>query len=664
MEMRKKLVFFIIPGGDAFIDDIINNLSNEYETKKVIVKTYEQINKWMKWADICWFEWCDWIVIHGSKQEIAKEKKIICRIHGYEVYTNNILRTKWENVDQLIIVAPHVRRIFEEKTKNLYKGNLKIETVFCGINTTLYPFKKRKKGFNIGYLGFMDFKKNIPLTLDIFKKLHDMDSRYKLHLAGKFKDGRTYEYYKYFIKYNKLEKDVLFYGWRNFHQKIEWLKKIQYILISSIDEGLCFAAAESMCSGIKPIIHNCEGLKDHYNEKYIFDNIDEAVKMITSDEYNSNEYRKFIEDNYSSAREKQEILKLLKNLIKKPEKHSEKNPLVTVGITNYNYINFLDECLNSVLNQDYNNIEILIVDDCSTDGSIEKIKEYEQKYKNIKAIYHSKNSGNPNLSMKEIIEIAKGEYFFILSTDDFLYDNNVISKHVYSFLNDKTLDCVYGNTQTVDCKSNKKAVWRSIQFNNDEVICKTFQKMGSGVIPFCRAMFKKDFFIKNKLKFIYDPDNVVGLDTLNTLVYVKYGFKRNIINCNTTCYRLHENNLTYNIKGRIKSIISAMEYIVNNFDEKIYIPEIQWDKYDTNKRKSIKMYKIGKHYFNTAMVYYNKNIRLLNRCICLEQEQIKEYIQPLILLSQKYLDKSITESEMYTKEIKILKAQIDSMKIY
>ncbi|GAE26530.1 glycosyltransferase [Halalkalibacter wakoensis JCM 9140] len=59
--------------------EVISNLSSEYETKKITITKNEEfqlIDKWMKWADICWFEWCDELVIYGSSQSIAKRKKL------------------------------------------------------------------------------------------------------------------------------------------------------------------------------------------------------------------------------------------------------------------------------------------------------------------------------------------------------------------------------------------------------------------------------------------------------------------------------------------------------------------------------------------------------------------------------------------------------------
>lgn len=366
---NNKIVFFVKQGMDNFLNDIIMNLSIDYNVKKIVISRNEDfklIDQWMEWADISWFEWCDELVVYGSRISLAREKKIICRIHGYEVYTNFIKETNWLNVDQLIIVAPHIKRIFEERTKDIDKGNLRIDMIFCGVDTNKYQFVSRNKGFNLGYLGYINFKKNIPLTLDIFKKLHDIDNRYKLHIAGKFQENRTLEYFKYFIKEYKLEDSIKFYGWLDYNEKVEWFKNIEYMIISSIDEGLCFAAAEAMCSGIKPILHNCEGIKDHYDVKYIFNSIDEAVEMVLDENYNSKEYRKFIEDNYSLGKEMKEIKTLINDLSQNNMIQDKTNDIVTFNYESEEikfYLPFRNDHIQKIINFTKNFYEIGMLED-------------------------------------------------------------------------------------------------------------------------------------------------------------------------------------------------------------------------------------------------------------------------------------------------------------
>ncbi len=312
---KDRIVFFVKAGMDSFLGDIIQGLSDDYFVRKIVVSDFKQIDEGMEWADVCWFEWCDELIGYGSRLPLAAQKKIICRIHGYEVYSDMIKNVMWENVDQLIIVAPHIKRIFEAKIQEIFNGKIKTDLVFCGINIEKYPLMIKNEGFNLGYLGYINFKKNIPLTLDIFKKLHDSDNRYKLYIAGLFQEERTLSYFNYFINEHGLRDSVFFDGWVEHEQKLLWLKKIDYMVISSIDEGLCFAAAEAMCSGIKPVLHNCEGIKDHYDPSYIFSTVDQAVAMITSNQYDSTEYRKFIENNFSLEKEVSQIKSLIYDLL-------------------------------------------------------------------------------------------------------------------------------------------------------------------------------------------------------------------------------------------------------------------------------------------------------------------------------------------------------------
>ena len=78
------------------------------------------------------------------------------------------------------------------------------------------------------------------------------------------------------------------------------------------------------------------------------------------------------------------------------------NSLLSVIIPNYNKQKYLQECIESVIRQSYKQIEIIIVDDCSTDNSREIILELAQKYASIRPIFQEKNGGVSHLSLIHI----------------------------------------------------------------------------------------------------------------------------------------------------------------------------------------------------------------------------------------------------------------------
>ena len=87
-------------------------------------------------------------------------------------------------------------------------------------------------------------------------------------------------------------------------------------------------------------------------------------------------------------------------------KNHNSNPTVTVYITNYNYGDYLEKAIKSVLNQTFTSFELIIIDDGSTDGSKEIINKY-QKNKNIYAVFQD-NKGL-NASNNVALNLARGD---------------------------------------------------------------------------------------------------------------------------------------------------------------------------------------------------------------------------------------------------------------
>ncbi len=91
--------------------------------------------------------------------------------------------------------------------------------------------------------------------------------------------------------------------------------------------------------------------------------------------------------------------------------------LVSVIVPNYNHAKFLKERLESIFNQSYQDFELIILDDYSTDNSRDIIENYRH-LKNVSIYYNSKNSGSPFKQWKKGIKLAKGKYIWIAESDD------------------------------------------------------------------------------------------------------------------------------------------------------------------------------------------------------------------------------------------------------
>jgi len=119
----------------------------------------------------------------------------------------------------------------------------------------------------------------------------------------------------------------------------------------------------------------------------------------------------------------------------------EKNILVSVIVPVHNTRDYLRECVESILNQTLKEIEVIFVDDCSTDDSPDIIREYEKKDSRVRGIYLKENVGAGaarNIGLKH----ATGAYLVFLDADDFFNLN--LLKYAYSECKNNDLDmCIY-----------------------------------------------------------------------------------------------------------------------------------------------------------------------------------------------------------------------------
>lgn len=98
--------------------------------------------------------------------------------------------------------------------------------------------------------------------------------------------------------------------------------------------------------------------------------------------------------------------------------NSQPAPLVSVVMPCYNASQFVAEAIESVIVQTYQNWELIIVDDCSTDKSVDIVLDYQRKDNRIKLIRNTEPSGSPAEPRNIGIEHSKGEYIAFLDSDD------------------------------------------------------------------------------------------------------------------------------------------------------------------------------------------------------------------------------------------------------
>lgn len=179
---------------------------------------------------------------------------------------------------------------------------------------------------------------------------------------------------------------------------------------------------------------------------------------------------------------------------------------ISIIVPIYNSSMYLDRCLKSIINQTYSNIEILLIDDGSTDNSLEICNQFAIKDKRIK-VFHKENNG-VSAARNDGIEYSTGDYIAFVDSDDYLeldmYDRMMK-------INDK-FDC-----DIVMCDCYKESSFNKVIFSHDirsgyydrnmlikeyfPTLLMTNSVDYPATISNCVCLFKKDVIIKNNIRY-------------------------------------------------------------------------------------------------------------------------------------------------------------------
>ena len=310
---KTKIAFLCLPNLASFLGEIIDNLEADYEVLTCFDDRLDNVRTAVEWADVVWLEWANQLTTTLTNQPgLLNGKHVICRLHSYEAFDGFVPQVKWDEIDDLIFVADHIRDHVRRQQPDLDQRVKRIHVVPNGIDLAKFAFKSRTKGYNLAFVGDLNYKKGPQLLLHAFDELVRRDSRYKLSIGGRVQDERYNLYFAQMIEELGLEKNVRLDGWVD--DISDWLDDKQYIVSSSLLEGHPVGLMEGMARGLKPLIHNFVGARGIYEDRFIWNTIDEFVEMATSDEYNSADYRNFIEQNFSLARQTDMIKTILRKI--------------------------------------------------------------------------------------------------------------------------------------------------------------------------------------------------------------------------------------------------------------------------------------------------------------------------------------------------------------
>ena len=249
-------------------------------------------------------------------------------------------------------------------------------------------------------------------------------------------------------------------------------------------------------------------------------------------------------------------------------------PLISVCVVTYNHADYIEDCLNSILNQSYSNFEVIVVDDCSTDDTISKIKSFDDT--RIRLFTKSINKGISD-STKIYMEFAEGEYVSALGGDDIFLNPDKLSIQLKAFENNSTLGAVFSEVEFINETGDMFQLSSSNSFfrHLKKVFAKgKFQKNNYDWLRYffyegnciCGpSMLVRTDLLKQVDGFDYRYEQLQDFDT-----WIKFAFNNyhmTVLETKLTGYRIRDNNANLSNPTPLKKrkIVYEHSYILRHY---------------------------------------------------------------------------------------------------
>lgn len=296
-----------------------------------------------------------------------------------------------------------------------------------------------------------------------------------------------------------------------------------------------------------------------------------------------------------------------------------RQPLISIIIPVYNVEKYLTECLESVIKQTYKNIEIICINDGSTDGSLKILNIYAQNDNRIKII--DMKNGGLSSARNAGIKAVTGEYIMFVDSDDWI--DIKTCEHAINIITDYHVDIVmWSYTREYENNSIPKKIFdKDILFNEIETKNKIYRRFfglydfelahpenADAIVTVWGKLYKTSLIIDNNIEFVDTREIGSCEDALFNIYMFKY--IKNVYYSNRYYYHYRKNNVSFttNYKNDLylkwKNLYDLMERYIkeNNLGDSFHKSLLN--------RKALSMIGLGLNINNSNLSFFNKRDEL------------------------------------------------------
>ena len=307
---KYDITFISKEGSGHFAKPILVELEKKYTVQYLYPKHKYQYNHWQVKGDIIWVEWAHKFAREVSKKK-WKHKKVIVRLHRYEIDTMYMDSIKWENIDLLIFVNPELEAQFKSK----FDINIESITIPNAIDISQFSYTMpTKENTLLSYSLNFDYRKGYKKLIELFYKIVQINPDFRLTIAAQYSINREMEYYinecKEYIVKNRLQEVVNLHIINDDNEILDLLNDHNAIISYSESESFHYSFAEGLLSGLEGFCKNWQEFDlECFWKDWCFDNEQDFIRAILKwrnasieDRITrSKKNREYIINNYSSS---------------------------------------------------------------------------------------------------------------------------------------------------------------------------------------------------------------------------------------------------------------------------------------------------------------------------------------------------------------------------
>jgi FkbM family methyltransferase len=520
-------------------------------------------------SDFIWFHWFEsianledlWQKTNSLKKCKETGRKIIWNVHNKQPHetTNadqikDFMRLLAQSAYKIVIHSKITTQVIKILCGNDEKILRKIIFVphphYAGIYGNLSQQNSLSNDkLKILFFGQIRPYKNIELLIKVFNDL-DFDDA-ELNICGSCNNENYKQNLLNLIKMDKIKTDFRFTADNEVAKLLEQnhILLLPYSLESSLNSGatvLAFSYSRSVISSLTGTLDDIEDKSLFFAYDYKTPEEHERKLKETLTQIREKYHRKYDKlltlgkKCRESILENNLYLKTALSLsevfdVKLPKQETGSKPQTSILVPVYNTEKYLQQCLNSILNQTFGDIEVICVNDASTDNSLQILNEYAQKDSRITVVNKTINE-DASFARRDALINSSGQYILPIDSDDWIEENMLEWLWTCTKINDYDMVCCdyFKGTQ------NSEMVDATQKLSNDKL-----QRIKHGIFGFGNAKIIWNKLVKREIyEKIFFKKNGTNEDCLITAQLFYYANRIGYVNKPLYHYRINEHSVT------------------------------------------------------------------------------------------------------------------------